>query len=109
MEDIADKELEECFDKGSGAGSMRAAELSPGTGTRLRLAQKQVKLRQVDVYAKERNIFGRYLNEKVSGSLTFDGERKRTRHVPRQTEGPISGSTVDGPPKRDDERETGEG
>jgi len=42
---------------------MRAAVLSSGTETRLRLAQEVVKLRQVDVYAKERMPFGRYLGE----------------------------------------------
>ena len=46
---------------------MRVAVLSSGTETRLRLAQEQVKLRQVDVYAKERMPFERYLDERVSG------------------------------------------
>jgi hypothetical protein len=87
---------------------MRAVVLSPATDTWLRLAQKQVKLCQVGVDAKERMTFasGRYLHERIPGSLIFDGERKRTRHVPRQTEGPVSGSRVVGGPKRDDVRET---
>jgi len=46
---------------------MRVAVLSSGTEMRLRLAQEQVKLRQVDVYAKERMLFERYLDERVSG------------------------------------------
>ena len=48
---------------------MRAVVLSPGIEKRLRLAREQVKLRQVDVYAKERRSFERYLNEKVSGPV----------------------------------------
>jgi hypothetical protein len=52
---------------------MRAVVLSPGTETRLWLAPKRVKLRQVGVYAKERMALGRYLHESIPGSLTFDG------------------------------------
>ena len=48
---------------------MRTAVLSPGTETWLRLAQEQVKIRQVDVYAKERKTFERYRNERVSGLI----------------------------------------
>ena len=43
------------------------AVLSSGTETRLRLTLDKVKLPQVDVCAKERMTFERYLDERVSG------------------------------------------
>ena len=88
---------------------MRAAVLSPVTkrdydwhGNKLNVVRKRCMRRDE---CRLRGIRMKGCRE----SSTFDGERKRTRLVPRQTGGSVSSSRVVGGPKRDDKRGTDEG